>query len=147
MSEIRCSSCGQKNRVGKLKEGQKAVCGKCKTPLPVPTEQAAGGEPIVITDTNFDSVVRDGTPIVVDFWAPWCGPCRTIAPTIEAMARERGDVRFGKLNVDENPRTAGRFMVSGIPTLILFNDGAEQDRLQGAAGRPHIERWIDQQLR
>ena len=141
MPDVRCAACGQLNRIGELKPGQKAVCGRCKTPL------SASSGPVIVTDANFDSVVRDATPIVVDFWAAWCGPCRIVAPIIEDLAASRGDVRFGKLNVDENPRTASRFVVSSIPTLIFFADGRERDRLTGAAGKPHLERWIDQQLR
>jgi thioredoxin len=106
-----------------------------------------GGTPLTITDANFDSLVRSGGPIVVDFWAAWCGPCRIIGPIIESLAAERSDVRFGKLNVDENPRTSSQFVVSTIPTLIFFGEGKEKDRLNGAVPKAHIERWINQQLR
>jgi thioredoxin 2 len=142
MAEIRCTSCGQKNRVGELKPGQTAVCGKCKSPLSL-----TNAGTVTITDANFESLVRSGGPIVVDFWAAWCGPCRIVGPIIENLAAERSDVRFGKLNVDENPATSARFVVSSIPTLIFFADGKEKDRLTGAAPKPHIERWIAQQMR
>jgi thioredoxin 2 len=140
---IRCASCGQANRVPSLESGQKAVCGRCKQPL---TGNAADGHPTVVTDATFAAIVGGGKPVIVDFWAPWCGPCRTIAPVIEDLARTRSDVLFAKLNVDDNPVTASRFNVSGIPTLIFFRSGQEAGRVQGAVGRPQIESAIGQYL-
>src|SRR5437660_7581524 len=118
---IRCPTCGQADRVPPLRGGKAAVCGKCKTPL---TASRNGGHPVELTDANFQSRIASG-PMVVDFWAAWCGPCRAIAPLIEQLAAERRDVRFGKLNVDENPRTKAQFGVQGIPLLIFFSGGAE----------------------
>jgi thioredoxin 2 len=144
MSEIiRCASCGQANRVHSLESGQKVVCGRCKQPL---SKAGAQGHPTVATDANFASIVGGGKPVVVDFWAPWCGPCRTIAPVIEDLARSRSDVLFAKLNVDDNPLTASRFKVSGIPTLVFFRGGQESGRVVGAVGRPQIETAIGQYL-
>ena len=131
---IRCPVCGQANRVPSLGSGKRAVCGKCKSPL-------EGGEPLILTDANFRESIASGA-FVVDFWAAWCGPCRVIAPVIEALAAERSDVRFAKLNVDENPRTAAAFKVQGIPLLIFFRDGVEVGRLVGAVPRPQIESAI-----
>jgi thioredoxin 2 len=146
MSEVvRCAQCGQANRVPSLESGQKAVCGRCKQPL----EQASGGSgshPMVATDATFAALVGGEKPVVVDFWAPWCGPCRTIAPVIEDLARSRNDVVFAKLNVDDNPATASRFKVSGIPTLVFFRGGAEAGRVVGAVGRAQIESAIGQYL-
>jgi thioredoxin 2 len=145
MSDIvRCASCGQANRVPSLESGQKAVCGRCKQPLQ--PGDAAGGHPTVATDATFATVIGGSRAVVVDFWAPWCGPCRTIAPVIEDLARTRSDVLFAKLNVDDNPVTASRFNVSGIPTLIFFRGGQEAGRVQGAVGRPKIESAIGQYL-
>lgn len=140
---VRCPACGQANRVPPLGSGRKAVCGKCKAPL----EGAAadGGRPIDLTDATFATTVGKG-PIVVDFWAAWCGPCRIIGPVIEQLASERRDVRFGKLNVDENPNTAAKFGVQGIPLLIFFRDGQERGRLVGAHPRPSIEAHIQKYL-
>ncbi|HUF18251.1 MAG TPA: thioredoxin [Thermoanaerobaculia bacterium] len=135
---IRCPACGQANRVPALAPGSKAVCGKCRGEL------LPGGAPQVVTDRDFRDVIGQSKRVLVDFWAPWCGPCRQIAPVIEALAGDRPDVVFAKLNVDENPETAARYKVSGIPTLVLFRDGLEVDRIVGAAGRPRIEQTIDQ---
>ncbi len=134
---VRCASCGQTNRLPEVGSGKRAVCGKCRTPL------SAG--PITLTDAGFDDQIRDGA-FVVDFWAAWCGPCRIIGPVIDALAAERTDVRFGKLNVDENPRIAGRFGVQGIPLLIFFRNGVEAGRLVGAVPRAQIEAAIERYL-
>ena len=137
---IRCASCGQSNRVPSLEGGKKAVCGKCGTELP-----AASGHPIELSDHDFAQKIGQGK-YVVDFWAAWCGPCRMIAPLIEQLARERTDVHFAKLNVDENPRTASSFRVQGIPLLIFFQDGQEKGRVTGAVPRPAIESAIQKYL-
>ena len=100
---------------------------------------------MTLTDDNFRTQVASGNT-VVDFWAAWCGPCRQIAPVIEALAAERSDVRFGKLNVDENPRTAQAFGVQGIPLLVFFRDGNEAGRLVGAVPRGQIEAAISRYL-
>ena len=122
-----------------LGSGKAAVCGKCKTALTAPRQPpTANRQPINLTDANFRSTVAAGKT-VVDFWAAWCGPCRQIAPVIEALAAERSDVRFGKLNVDENPRTAQAFGVQGIPLLVFFRDGSETGRLVGAVPKGQIE--------
>jgi thioredoxin len=132
---VRCPSCGQANRVPPLGGGKKAVCGKCKTELD------GGGPPVTLTDASFRQAIASGA-WAVDFWAAWCGPCRMIAPIIDQLAVERTDVRFGKLNVDENPRTAGDFGVQGIPLLIFFRDGREAGRLTGAVPKGQIEAAI-----
>ena len=141
MSVVRCPSCGQSNRVPELASGKAAVCGKCKTPLPV----SAGGKPVTVTDADFANVIASGA-VVVDFWAPWCGPCRTIGPVLEEIAADRSDVRIAKLNVDENPRTSAKFGVQSIPLLVFFRDGVERGRLVGAVPRPNIESAIRQYL-
>ena len=138
MSEIvRCPGCGQANRVPELGSGQAAVCGKCKAPL--------GGHPVTITDASFRDAISKG-PAVVDFWAPWCGPCRMIGPVLEQLASERHDVKFAKLNVDENPRTASTFNARSIPLLVFFKDGVERGRVVGAVPKGQIEAAIRQYL-
>src|SRR4051812_45039335 len=113
---IRCPKCGAKNRVphDKVESGLRPVCGRCKAPLPLDLK------PVTVTDRTFSAEVeRSPVPVLVDLWAPWCGPCRMIAPVIDELAAEmRGRVKFAKLNVDENPATASRFNVGGIPTLL-----------------------------
>jgi thioredoxin 1 len=98
------------------------------------------GKPIILTDSNFDSEVSKHKLIVVDFWAPWCGPCRMVGPLIEELASEySGKVAFGKLNVDDNRMVPSRFGVRGIPTLMVFKDGDAVDTVVGACPKPHIE--------
>jgi len=140
---MNCPSCGQANRVPEVGAGQSAVCGRCKAPL---VGGGGGVPPIELSDANFDQVVGSGAPIVVDFWAAWCGPCRTIGPIIEELAQERKDVRFGKLDVDANPRTASRFRVQGIPLMVFLSGGQEKGRVVGAVPKPKIEAAIKQYL-
>lgn len=129
-SLVRCPSCGASNRIelDRVREGVAPVCGKCKTPLKLRSG------PITITDANFAAEVeRSELPVMVDLWAPWCPPCRTIAPVIEQLAAElSGRVKVGKLNTDENQSTASRFGVRSIPTILIFKGGREVDRLVGA---------------
>jgi thioredoxin 2 len=138
---IRCPSCGATNRVPpeKINQGLVPVCGRCKTPLP------AAAWPVSVTDATFaDEVERSPLPVLLDLWAPWCGPCRMIAPVIEQLASEMaGKVRFAKLNVDENPATAARFHVGSIPTLLVLKGGREIDRLVGVQPKEEIARRLE----
>ena len=134
MPEIRCPACGAVNRIPADRLGVPARCGKCKTAL-----QTAA--PVQVTDATFESVVAGaGAPVLIDCWADWCGPCHTLAPTIDALARDyAGRVVVGKLDFDANPATAARFEVRGIPTLLLFDRGRLVDRLVGVQPRGAIE--------
>jgi thioredoxin 1 len=100
-----------------------------------------------VSDTNFQSEVLDsGEPVLVDFWAPWCGPCRVVHPILEEMANERDDVRIVSLNIDDNQQTAARYDVLSIPTLILFKDGAEAKRIIGARPKRSLEAELEPAL-
>ena len=133
---VACASCGAKNRVSLDSALQKQpVCGKCRAGLPAPAM-----DPVTVTDANFSQVVENApVPVLLDLWAAWCGPCRMIAPTIEMLARElAGRVLVGKLDVDANQRTAAKFGVQGIPTLLILKNGREVDRLVGVQSRDAI---------
>ena len=137
---VRCPACGASNRVAwaGVEAGRQPVCGRCKTPLSVSVA------PMAVTDATFgEAVERSPLPVLLDMWAPWCGPCRMIAPVLDELAAEMGgQVRFAKLNVDENPRTAQRFGVSSIPTLLLLRAGQEADRIVGVQPKAEIARRL-----
>jgi thioredoxin 1 len=98
-----------------------------------------------ITDSNFETVVsKSTTPVLVDFWAEWCGPCRRLTPTVEALAKEFGPkVTVGKLNVDENPSVPGKFNIRGIPTLLLFKEGKVVESVVGLVGKEELKKLIE----
>jgi thioredoxin 2 len=142
---IRCSSCGATNRVprAKLDAGLRPRCGRCKAPL-----SAVDGAPFTVTDASFAAEIeRSPLPVLVDAWAPWCGPCRIIAPVIDELASEMaGRIRVAKLNVDDNPATASRFGLRSIPTLLVFAGGREVDRLIGVQPKDEIVRRLHRVL-
>jgi thioredoxin 2 len=137
---IRCPSCGATNRAPDHQPLQKLhpVCGRCKSPLP------NFNRPLTVTDDNYiNAVERSPLPVLLDLWAPWCGPCRMLAPVIEQLASElAGRVRVAKLNVDENPLVSSRFGVRSIPTLLVIKDGREVDRLVGVQPKAEILRRL-----
>ncbi len=135
---IECDSCEAVNRVPLAKLKNRPKCGKCGAKLPL------GGGPITLTDANFErTIATSPVPVVVDFWAPWCGPCKMIAPALEKIAGDMShDVLIGKLNVDENPQTASRFQVRSIPMLVGFVDGEAIDTQTGALPPPALRSWV-----
>ena len=137
---IKCDKCGTKNRIpaGRVNEGP--VCGRCRSPL----KAAPQGIPINITDQTFNQEVKSSPGVViVDCWAPWCGPCRMVAPVLEQIAAEySGRVKVAKLNVDENPMTSSKYRIQSIPTMLIFKNGNQVDRMVGALPRQEIERHL-----
>jgi thioredoxin 2 len=127
--EVACSSCAQHNRVPAKRLSERAKCAKCKAPLlplarPVP----------ILTQGDFDELVRDAQlPVLVDFWAAWCGPCRLVAPEMDKIARSHAQrLLIAKVDTEALPAVAQRFAIRSIPTMILFRNGVEAQRLSGA---------------
>jgi thioredoxin 2 len=140
---VACSKCGTKNRVDPHQAAdQLAKCGKCGTPLDLSkTVDAADRKPLIVTDITFKQEVLEvsNRPVLLDCWAPWCGPCRMVGPIMEQLAQEsNGRYRVAKLNVDENPRTAAQFQIQSIPTMLIFKNGKLVDRIVGAQPKPAI---------
>jgi thioredoxin 2 len=133
-----CPNCGRKNRVASAASGTPR-CGQCGSPLPWIADA---------DDDNYGAVVESAAlPVLVDLWAPWCGPCRMVSPALEALARSHaGRVKLVKINVDESPRTAGRFEVQGIPTLMVLDRGEVVARQAGAAPEHVLRDWLDEAL-
>jgi thioredoxin 2 len=132
-----CAHCGTTNRVPRERLDAQPICGQCQQTL-------FDGHPIELNAANFDRhVASNDLPLVVDFWAPWCGPCRAMAPAFEqAAARLEPNARLGKLNSDEAQDIATRFGIRGIPTLIAFKGGKEIARTSGAMQLPALLSWI-----
>lgn len=103
--------------------------------------------PVKVDDSSFDSFISQYPVILVDCWAPWCGPCRIVGPVIDALAKEySGKVAFGKLNTDENPSTSGRFDIMAIPTMLIFKNGKQVDQIVGAVPKGRIEDTLKRYL-
>ncbi|HXO21301.1 MAG TPA: thioredoxin domain-containing protein [Thermoanaerobaculia bacterium] len=138
-----CPSCGKKNRVLYARLGEEARCGSCRAPLPPPTEPLA-----VDQGSELDGLLREaGLPVLVDFWAPWCGPCRTVAPEIGKVAeRNAGRLLVVKVNTDVDPAVGAAHRISGIPTMALFRGGRELARTSGARPAAAIEGFVRQAL-
>ena len=132
-----CSNCDTKNRipVNRLNQGPK--CGKCGFPLNV---IGGRGVPVDVTDQSFDQeVISQPGAVLVDCWAPWCGPCKMVAPVLDQLAREyQGRVKIAKLNVDDNPVIASRYGIQSIPTMLIFKNGSQVDKMIGALPREQI---------
>ena len=124
---IACAACGATNRVPAARLAESPSCGRCGAAL-------LPGEPLELTDANFEQVAaRTGLPLVVDFWAPWCGPCRMMAPAFaQAAAQLQGRALLAKVNSDENPGLSARYGIRSIPTLVRLEGGREVNRVSGA---------------
>ena len=132
-----CPNCGQRNRIAF--SAREARCGKCRTDLPSPAE------PIEVPDEGtFDALVRNAAvPVVIDFWAPWCGPCRMVAPEIARVASSHaGRLIVVKVNTDDVPELGERFRIRSIPTMAVFDGGREVARTSGAVPAPPIEAFV-----
>ncbi len=135
---ISCPSCGAKNRIPASRLQQHPRCGQCKSAIavsaPVPATSAA----------EFDEIIQGSpVPVVVDFWAAWCGPCRMVAPELDKLAKERsGNVLIVKVDTQANPEIAARFGIQSIPTFVRFDGGTESKRASGAMQAPQLARAL-----
>jgi len=148
MQVVVCSHCGAKNRIDESRLAtSEAKCGRCGEMLNgIAASNEQDSQPINITDQTFEREVLQttGRPVLVDCWAPWCPPCRAIAPLLDQLAAEsNGSYRIVKVNVDENPQISSRFQIASIPTMLIFKDGKLIDRLIGA----HPKQTIAERLR
>jgi thioredoxin len=146
-----CPKCGTKNRVDERAATiNQAVCGNCGEKLPEEAAANSDGKPQIVTDSTFASEVvsaSSSVPVLVDCWAPWCGPCRMIAPSLDQLAAESGGrYKIVKLNIDENPRTTNQFQIRSIPTLIIFKNGQVVDQIIGAVPKQAIAARLAAQL-
>jgi thioredoxin len=144
MAIVVCPNCGAKNRVDESRADShtRAVCARCKQELP-PAHSST--EPVTVTDATFESVLADAgdRPVLIDFWAAWCPPCRALAPTIEQLAAEAdGRYIIGKLNTDQNPRTAARFRINSIPAMLVFENGELVDQIVGLQPKEAIRQVL-----
>jgi thioredoxin 2 len=135
--ELVCPHCGAINRVPEQRLHDHPKCGKCGA-------EVLPAAPIELNAGNFARfIARDGLPVLVDFWAPWCGPCKSMAPVFaQAAAGWAGRVRFAKLNTEVEQALAARFAIRSIPTLALFKQGREVDRVSGALPGPQLDTWL-----
>ncbi len=139
--KIVCPHCTAINRVASAKPADKAKCGKCKKPL-------FEGQPVELNDGNFAKFIsKNDIPVVVDFWAPWCGPCKMMGPEFAKAAQEvEPKARFAKLNTQDNQITANNNRISGIPALIIFKNGQPVAHLAGARPASEIKAWVESEI-
>ncbi len=141
---VSCPSCKTRNRVPAARINENPRCGRCGTPLPT------GGtdHPVTVTDATFQTeVMQSSLPVLVDCWAPWCGPCKAVGPIMDALAKKYlGRLKVAKLNLDENPVTGSRYSISSVPTMLLVKNGKLVNTLVGALPQNQIESAVNQML-
>ena len=142
MQIVTCPQCASKNRVDETRlKRNEAKCGNCGASLAAGATTDNESKPIVVSDATLDREVIGitGKPVLLDCWAPWCGPCRIVGPIMDQLAAEaNGRYRIAKLNIDENKGTAARYQIASIPTMLIFKDGKLIDRLIGAQPKQAI---------
>lgn len=135
---IVCSHCHAINRIPDDKSHTQAKCGKCQQP-------AYSSSPIELSDTSFYRYIKkNDLPVIVDFWASWCGPCKAMAPVFESMAKKSQDLLFVKVNTEQAQQVSANASIRSIPTLIFFHHGKEIDRISGGLSESQLKNWIVQ---
>lgn len=135
-----CASCHTTNRLPEERVDDHPNCGSCGSPL-------FAGEVVNATEETLDKLLQDDLPVVIDFWAPWCGPCVSFAPVFASVAQERGEkIRFVKVNTESESALSTRYRIRTIPTIMLFKQGKLVDMLNGALPKTPFENWLDESL-